>query len=631
MTPTPAPRATLVPDAPDPEGLALGPRWARHAPRLLEALRALYGAHPDYAGWLSSWLQAVAEKMGQRPQALAQLDATRAPDWFGQPDMAGYSTYVDRFAGDLRGLTARVPYLQDLGVRYLHLLPFLRMRPGDSDGGFAVSDYGQVDPRLGSNDDLRALTAQLRAAGISLCADFVLNHTADDHAWAQAARAGDAHYRGYYHLYPDRRVPDAYERTLGQVFPRTAPGNFSWVEDAQAWAWTTFYPFQWDLDWRNPHVFGDMALALLELANLGVEVFRLDSTAYLWKRPGTDCMNQPETHVILRALRALVDIAAPCVALKAEAIVPMDQLPPYFGQGAHAGEECHLAYHSSLMAAGWSALALQRADIVANVIARTPPLPPAAGWLAYVRCHDDIGWNVLRAEASGATGLAPFSLAQVEGFYAGRTPGSFARGESFQSDGEGVHGSNGMASALCGLQAAEEAGDPAQAQRAIDRMLLLYSLAMAMPGIPMLYMGDELALGNDATWRADPLRQGEGRWLHRPPMDWNLLAQAQADAGTPHGRALAGLRALIATRKRLPALASTQPLDTVDTGDAHVLAVRRGADFLAVGNFSDADCTLSLDVLSAGAWTLVAGGQAHHADTAVHLGPWGFAWLSRPV
>ncbi|MDQ1121057.1 MULTISPECIES: amylosucrase [Pseudoxanthomonas] len=631
MTHTPAPRATLVSDAPDPEGLALGPRWARHAPRLLEALRALYGEHPDYAGWLSSWLQAVAEKMGQRPQALAQLDATRAPDWFGQPDMAGYSTYVDRFAGDLRGLTARVPYLQDLGVRYLHLLPFLRMRPGDSDGGFAVSDYGQVDPRLGSNDDLRALTAQLRAAGISLCADFVLNHTADDHAWAQAARAGDPHYRDYYHLYPDRRVPDAYERTLGQVFPRTAPGNFSWVEDAQAWAWTTFYPFQWDLDWRNPHVFGDMALALLELANLGVEVFRLDSTAYLWKRPGTDCMNQPETHIILRALRALVDIAAPCVALKAEAIVPMDQLPPYFGQGAHAGEECHLAYHSSLMAAGWSALALQRADIVANVIARTPPLPPAAGWLAYVRCHDDIGWNVLRAEASGATGLAPFSLAQVEGFYAGRTPGSFARGESFQSDGEGVHGSNGMASALCGLQAAEEAGDPAQAQRAIDRMLLLYSLAMAMPGIPMLYMGDELALGNDTTWRADPLRRGEGRWLHRPPMDWDLLAQAQADAGTPHGRALAGLRALIATRKRLPALASTEPLDTVDTGDARVLAVRRGADFLAVGNFSDADCTLSLDVLSDGAWTLVAGGQARHADTAVHLGPWGFAWLSRPV
>jgi len=631
MTPTPAPRSTLVSHAPDLEGLALGPRWERHAPRLLEALRALYGEHSDYAGWLSSWLQAVAEKMGQRPQALAQLDATRAPDWFGQPDMAGYSTYVDRFAGDLRGLTARVPYLQDLGVRYLHLLPFLRMRPGDSDGGFAVSDYGQVDPRLGSNDDLRALTAQLRAAGISLCADFVLNHTADDHGWAQAARAGDAHYRGYYHLYPDRRVPDAYERTLGQVFPRTAPGNFSWVEDAQAWAWTTFYPFQWDLDWRNPHVFGDMALALLELANLGVEVFRLDSTAYLWKRPGTDCMNQPETHVILRALRALVDIAAPCVALKAEAIVPMDQLPHYFGQGAHAGEECHLAYHSSLMAAGWSALALQRADIVANVIARTPPLPPAAGWLAYVRCHDDIGWNVLRAEASGATGLAPFSLAQVEGFYAGRTPGSFARGESFQSDGEGVHGSNGMASALCGLQAAEEARDPAQAQRAIDRMLLLYSLAMAMPGIPMLYMGDELALGNDTTWRADPLRRGEGRWLHRPPMDWDLLAQAQADAGTPHGRALAGLRALIATRKRLPALASTQPLDTVDTGDARVLAVRRGADFLAVGNFSDADCTLSLDVLSDGAWTLVAGGQARHADTAVHLGPWGFAWLSRPV
>lgn len=629
MTPTSFPRSALVSDTPDTKGLAPGTRWERHGPRLFEALRALYGDHHDYPGWLSSWLRAVQAKMDERPRELAELDDTRCGDWFGQADMAGYSTYVDRFAGDLRGVATRVPYLRELGVRYLHLLPFLRMRPGDSDGGFAVSDYGQVDPSLGSNQDLRALTAQLRAAGISLCADFVLNHTADDHAWAQAARAGDAHYRGYYHLYPDRQVPDAYERTLGQVFPRTAPGNFSWVEDAQAWAWTTFYPFQWDLDWRNPHVFGEMALALLELANLGVEVFRLDSTAYLWKRPGTDCMNQPETHVILRALRALVDIAAPCVALKAEAIVPMDQLPPYFGQGAYAGQECHLAYHSSLMAAGWSALALQRADIMANVIARTPPLPPAAGWLAYVRCHDDIGWNVLRAEAAGATGLAPFSLAQVEAFYAGRTPGSFARGESFQTDGQGVHGSNGMASALCGLQAGEEADDEALAQQAIDRMLLLYAMAMAMPGIPMLYMGDELALGNDAHWRTDPLRQGEGRWLHRPSMDWAALERAQADASTPQGRALKGLRTLIATRKRLPALASTQPLDTIETGDTHVLAVRRGTDFLALGNFSGSTRQLPVEALTDVAWTLVAGGQIGHIGASVELGPWGFAWLSR--
>lgn len=309
-------------------------RFDTHAPRLLDALSTLYGDRADYASWLPQWLSALGVVAQARPAALRHLDDSRAPGWFGQQDMLGYSAYVDRFAGTLRGVAERVPYLQELGVRYLHLLPFLRARAGDNDGGFAVSDYGQVEPALGSNDDLVALTARLRAAKISLCADFVLNHTADDHAWAQAARAGDTRYLDYYHHFADRSAPDKYDTTLVQVFPQTAPGNFTWVDETRQWMWTTFYPYQWDLNWSNPAVFGEMALAMLELANLGVEAFRLDSTAYLWKRPGTNCMNQPEAHTILVALRAVADIVAPSVVMKAEAIVPMAELPPYFGSGA---------------------------------------------------------------------------------------------------------------------------------------------------------------------------------------------------------------------------------------------------------------------------------------------------------
>src|SRR5476649_2899092 len=283
----------------------------------------------------------------------------------------------------------RIPHLRELGVSYLHLLPFLRARAGENDGGFAVASFDEIEPALGSNADLEALTAQLRGAGISLCSDFILNHVADDHAWAIGARNGDAQLREFFHIYPDRTEPDRYEPTLGQVFPQLAPGNFTYVEALEGWAWTTFYPYQWDLNYANPAVFAAMAQAMLRLANRGIEVFRLDSTAFLWKRAGSNCMNQPEAHVLLQALRAVVDIVAPGVLLKAEAIVPMAELPAYFGDAA--APECHLAYHSSLMAAGWGALAEQDAGLLRSVIAATPALQPSASWLSYVRCHDDIG------------------------------------------------------------------------------------------------------------------------------------------------------------------------------------------------------------------------------------------------
>ncbi|CTP91898.1 sucrose hydrolase [Xanthomonas translucens pv. phlei] len=582
-------------------------RYRAHGARLFAALHALYGAHPHYAQWLPRWLDAVAAAIRARPPALAELDAARAPDWFGAPSMLGYSAYADRFAGTLAGVGERVPYLQELGVRYLHLLPFLRMRDGDNDGGFAVSDYGQVEPRLGDNADLVALTARLRDAGISLCADFVLNHTADDHPWALAAKRGDARYLDYYHHFADRDLPDRYERTLGEVFPHTAPGNFTWVEDAQAWLWTTFYPYQWDLDWSNPAVFGEMALALLHLANLGVEVFRLDSTAYLWKREGSDCMNQPEAHTILEALRALTDIAVPAVLLKAEAIVPMAQLPPYFGSGQARGHECHLAYHSTLMAAGWVALAAQRGDIVHGVIAQTPALPPACAWLSYVRCHDDIGWNVLQHEAAGGNGSAPFDLAQAAHFFAGDVAGSYARGEAFQSSGDGVHGSNGMSAALVGIEAALADGDAEALELAIRRLLLLYGVALAIPGVPLLYMGDELALGNDADYRRDPLRRHEGRWLQRPAMDWERAAR-RGDPDSVPGQVYTRLRRLIAARAATAALGAGQPLRALPLGNPALLGIARGTDFVAAYNFSAQAVAVERAAVGDGDWQAIADG-----------------------
>lgn len=555
-------------------------------PHLLETqLRRLYGHSEGFDAWLLALLARLRDLQALRPSTLRALDAQRRADWFCDQRMLGYCAYVDRFGGTLRGVAERVPYLQSLGVRYLHLLPFTRPRAGDNDGGFAVADYDDVDPTLGNVDDLVALSARLRDAGISLCSDFVLNHCAEDHAWARAARAGDPHYRAYFHVMEDAADVADWETRLRQVFPHTAPGNFTHCEAMQGWVWTTFYPYQWDLNWSNREVFAEMLFALLRAANRGVEAFRLDSTGFLWKRRGTDCMNQAETHWILQALRAAVQWVAPAVILKAEAIVPMRELPPYFGEGEARGQECHLAYHSSLMTAGWSALALGRGDIPAAVLRHTPALPANAGWIQYVRCHDDIGWPVLAAESSGSGRLRPFALAAVAAHFHG-VGDSDAEGEPFQTAPTGeVHGSNGMTAALCGLSRARRTPDRQTALRCAEtRFLLMYALALAAPGLPVIYMGDEIALDNDHSYRSDPARAHEGRWLHRPLMAWQSPSQPQlADASA--SRIQTELRTWINLRQSLPALRLDASCTVIDAPTA-VLAFLRENSLLAIFNFS---------------------------------------------
>jgi len=598
-------------------------RYAAHGTALHSCLHSLYGGMPGFEQWYGSLLSAIGELHGARSPALVALDAARAaqPDWFLGQQMLGYCSYVDRLGGDLRGVAARIPHLQELGVRYLHLLPFLKMREGENDGGFAVASFDEVDPRFGSNADLETLTADLRSAGISLCSDFILNHVADDHAWARGAREGDERLRAFFHVFPDRSQPDAYERTLGQVFPQAAPGNFTFVPALGGWAWTTFYPYQWDLNWSNPDVFAAMAATLLRLANRGIEVFRLDSTAFLWKREGTNCMNQPEAHLILQALRALASIAAPGVLLKAEAIVPMRELPAYFGQAAQP--ECHIAYHSSLMAAAWGSLAEQDASLLRSVVAGTPPLPPHASWLSYVRCHDDIGWNVLRVEAAEGERDPQVRLAAISRFFAG-AEGSFARGEAFQSsDPHAAHGSNGMAASLVGLEGpdgAVSAGAGAEAP-ALRRLLLLHGLVLGFGALPVLYMGDELGQTNDYSFRQRPDRAMDSRWLQRPMLDEQRFTERH-DRDRQAGRVYAALRELVAARQRLPALAAGEPRSLLPSAPA-VLALQRGPAFLALYNFSGKPQQFALQ----DQWTDAIGRRALSGE--ITLAPWAMLWLER--
>lgn len=594
-------------------------RLATRAEPLRALLAGLYGEHADFQPWLGELMETLGTLLAARPGELRQLDAQREaqPDWFLNQRMLGYCAYVQNFGATLNGVASHIPHLQELGVSYLHLLPFLKPREGESDGGFAVADFDQVDPALGNNADLEALTGRLRGAGISLCSDFILNHVADDHVWARAARAGDAEARAMFHVFPDRAMPDRYESTLGQVFPQVAPGNFTHIAALDAWVWTTFYPYQWDLNYANPAVFAAMAATLLRLANRGIEVFRLDSTAFLWKREGTNCMNQPEAHALLQALRAVVDIAAPGVLLKAEAIVPTRELPAYFGSAD--APECHIAYHSSLMAAGWAALAEDNPSLLREVIATTPALPPSASWLSYVRCHDDIGWNVLRAEAAADGSDAKARLARIAQFFSGAND-SYASGAAFQSsDPNAAHGSNGMAASLAGL---EKATGPQQRAAALRRLQLLHGLALSFGALPVLYMGDELAQQNDYSYTRRPQHAMDSRWLQRPPFETGRWRE-RLDRSRTSGAMFAQLCRLVQLRRHHDALAAAAPRTLLDGGDPAILALARGPDLLVLMNFSGQPRRFALS----GRWTDCLSDRILVGD--IPLEPWAMLWLER--
>ncbi len=579
-------------------------RLAAIGPRLRRQLSRLYPGHDGE----SLWHQVEAllhERARERPAAMQALDAARVadPDWFVQPDMLGYSTYVDRFGGTVNGLAAHIDHLEALGIRYLHVLALLKARAGDSDGGFAVADYLSVEPRLGTMADVERLTERLRAARISLCVDLALNHTADDHEWAKAARAGDPFYRDFYMVLDDAEAA-ARDAELPQVFPTTAPGNFTAVPAMGGNVWTTFYPFQWDLNWRNPQVFVAILDAALRLANHGFEAFRLDSTAFLWKQPGTTCRNLPEAHHIVRGLRAALDIVAPATLLKAEAIVPTAFVPPYFGMDEGDGfePECHLVYNNSLMVAGWVGLAERSAQLPAAIVAASGGLPTGANWLSYARCHDDIGWGAVLGDLR-AIDAAPEARLRAAAAFLHGAGDSWARGVPFQSDGAALHGTNGTLASLAGLEAAET--DEAR-EAAFRRIALLNALSIASGGLATTYMGDEAGLLNDYDYADDPALAHEGRWIHRPGMDWWALETPTAL------RISADLAALRDARIASGGAGAPTP---IATGDAAVLGMACGHDRVFL-NFGDREVAVP------------EGGRDRLSGAMVDAVPaWGVVWL----
>ncbi len=567
-------------------------RFEQHVEDVLRPLTLLYGNRPDFDVWLGKLLHIVARRYAERATDLRLLDIGRGsePDWFQQSHMLGYVAYTDRFAGSLSGVAEKIDYLNELGVTYLHLMPLLKPRTGPNDGGYAVQDYRQINSKFGSMDDLADLAAQLRNNEISLCIDFVCNHTAKEHEWAQKAMAGDPVYQDYYLTFPDRTMPDQYEQTVREIFPEFKSGSFTYYHQMGRWVWTTFNEFQWDLNYANPAVFAEMLDIMLYLANQGVEVLRLDAVAFMWKRLGTDCENQPEAHYILQAFRALSRIAAPALLLLAEAIVPPPQLVPYMGLGAAANKECEIAYHNVFMVMMWSSLAERKVALMTHALKQMPDIPLGASWLMYIRCHDDIGWAVTEenAEAVGLNGFAHRSF--LSDFYNGRFPQTFARGTTFQFNPKtNDRRINGSLASLAGLEMAIEKQDFREVELAVGRILLMHSLIFAFGGIPLIYMGDEIGLLNDHSYLEDPDLANDSRWIHRPFMDWDKAAE-RGDSRTITGRIFQGICQLAAARKRtflLHARAHTYPVWTHNDSVFGMIRESARGRLLVLANFKE--------------------------------------------
>ncbi len=579
-------------------------RLERFFQNLYDGLAPVYGRNSDFSVFVEKLLVRMAETYRDRPEDLKALDIERdlTPDWFQRESMLGYVFYVDRFAGTLNGVTDHLDYIQELGATYLHLMKVIKPRAGENDGGYAVVDYRDVDPKLGTVDDLENLCHTLRERNISVCVDLVLNHCAKEHEWALKARAGDERYQDYFYMYDDRTEPNAFEKTLPEIFPDFAPGNFTYYPDLGKWVWTTFHEYQWDLNWSNSEVFLEIADIMFYLANRGVEVFRLDAVAFLWKRLGTNSQNQTEVYDLLQALRACSRIATPAVAHKAEAIVSPDDLIRYFGVGRHYGKVSNIAYHNSLMVQFWSALASRDTRLMTHTLAEFPRTPTSIAWGTYIRGHDDIGWAVTDEDAA-ALGLNGFLHRKfLSDFYAGQFEGSFARGGVFQFNPVTQDRRiTGTFASLAGLETALENRDQKDVAFAVERILLGHALTCGFGGIPLIFMGDELGLLNDYDFADDPELGNDSRWLHRPKMPWDKVL-LRHQPGSVEARLFYGLTHIVRARKRTPHLNSSYDTEIVTTGHPHVFTYLRRhplGNFVGVYNFTEEVQELSTDVLHA--------------------------------
>jgi len=565
----------------------------------------LYGSRPDFTAQIQKLVETMALQYIERSDELRATDLERERDhnWFLSQQWVGMALYSDGFAGNLQGLKSKLHYLQELGINMVHVMPVLDCPPGRSDGGYAVRDFRRIDERIGSLEDIDALSETMRKRDMLLTLDVVLNHTSDEHEWAQRARNGEQEYQDYYYVFDNRDIPDMFEETMPEIFPEISPGSFTRDEAMGKWVMTSFNSYQWDLNYSNPSVLIEMLDVILYWANHGTDILRLDAVAFLWKKIGSTCQNEREAHLILQLLKDCCQVTAPGVLFIAEAIVAPVAVTTYFGEDAINAKECEIAYNATFMALLWDAVATKKAELLYRGIKSLPNKLERATWLNYIRCHDDIGFGFDDNDITLA-GYEPTAHRRfLIDYYTGNYADCPARGRPFgQNDKTGDTRISGTLASLVGLERALELGDEYAIDVAIHIILLLNSMILSFGGIPLLYYGDEIGTFNDYGYQDDDSKQQDSRWIHRPSIDWNK-AELRNSPGSVEFRIFTALKKLITVRKEIPAFADFNGRELLEVENPHLLAYAQSdhcnssSRVVVVGNFDATPQHLDLDML----------------------------------
>ena len=551
---------------------------------LWESYRNLYGENSK--GNFEELLLIMEDAYKSRPKEFIKDDLDRKSDWYMSQSMAAVMLYIDLFADNLRTMKEKVPYLHELGITYVHMLPFLKSRKGPNDGGYAVSDYKQIDDRFGSLEDFKELIREFRKYGIHCCADFVMNHTAKEHVWAKKAAAGEKKYQDYYLMYADREIPNTFEKTVPEVLPLVSPQNFTYYSEFKRWVFTSFNEYQWDLNYANPELFNAITENLLFLANLGVDIIRLDAIPFIWKELHTSCRNLPGAHKIVALLHRIVKIVCPAVILKGEAIVEPAEIVKYFGNDEEI--ECDIMYNASGMVQLWSALATQDVRMLVRTASKRYQIPKHGTWINYVRCHDDIGWG-FDQDIYWVLGWDPEAHKQfLISFYKGTFPGSFSIGELYEFNPITMDARiSGTTASLCGCERALILHDEKEFELALRRILLLYGMIIMQDGIPMIYSGDEIAQMNDWSYQNDKDKKQDSRWIHRGRFVWENVGLCEK---TYQNRIFCSIKRMLAVRREHTIFRSDTSVKYYETVNQHVLKMTRtsrGEQLIVFANFSE--------------------------------------------
>ncbi|MDE6386517.1 MAG: amylosucrase [Lachnospiraceae bacterium] len=593
-----------------------------------DELRWLYMELYDNGSMFAELCDRMRQFFLERNQELKARDAKRETDqeWYKQNDMLGMMFYIDNFAGNMKGVESKLDYIEQCNVNYIHLMPFLDTPKGRSDGGYAVSDFRKVQPKLGSMEDLDALTTSCHRKNINVCMDFVMNHTSEDHEWAQKARKGDGEYMSRYFFFDTAEETAMYERTVPQVFPTTAPGNFTWLEDTGKYVMTSFYPYQWDLNYKNPRVFNEMMYNFLYLANRGIDIIRIDAVPYIWKELNTSCRNLLQVHTIVRMMRIISEIVCPGILLLGEVVMEPEKVTPYFGTVEKP--ECHMLYNVTTMATTWHTVATRDVRLLKRQLDIVNALPKDYVFLNYLRCHDDIGWG-LDYGTLQREGFEERSHKQyLNDYFQGYAGGSNSRGELYNADPiTGDARFCGTTASMCGVEKAGFEQDKAAMDQAVRLDLMLHAYMFMQSGIPVLYSGDEIGQLNDYTYKEDPDKAADSRYIHRGVMDWKLAENIQ-DTNTVQGRIFQGLKQLEQIRKAEKVFVSEADAWTVETNDRAVLCIGRyydGEKMIGVFNFSEYDKTVRIEENSA-KYTELLSGKTTKLDE-VNIPAYGFYYF----